>query len=136
MTPSRQRLLPKLSPTERRRLIAEPGLPWKEWALGTGLKPWMGLLFLILDGWTLISIIEVGRPWALVLVGPVMVPVIYLNYLLWQFLWRRPSEGARPVDFRRTWLHPFYLGRWDPGYREYREGSYSNESSVDAREFL
>jgi len=44
-----------------------------------------------------------------------LVPVTYLQLLLWRYLWYRPPID-RPVrgNFRRSWLRLVEFGRWTP----------------------
>jgi hypothetical protein len=97
---------------QKRRALADPGPPWKEWFLHDGAKWWIGLAYLIIDSWCLAGGLEAG----LLVVGfALIVPVTYFEFLLWRFLWYRPPLD-RPVrgDFHRTWLRPVEFGRWTP----------------------
>ncbi|MCI4365251.1 MAG: hypothetical protein L3K10_04220 [Thermoplasmata archaeon] len=97
---------------EKRRALEDPGPPWKEWFLFSGVKWWIGLGFLIVDTWIIAGGFEAGLP----VVGlALLIPASYLQFLLWRCLWFRPSLD-RPVrgDFRRSWKRPVEFGRWTP----------------------
>jgi hypothetical protein len=97
---------------EKKRALADPGPPWREWFLFDGAKWWMGLMFLIFDAWIVAGAEEAG----LFVLGLVLlVPATYLEVLCWRFLWFRPKDD-RPArgGFHRSWLRPVEFGRWTP----------------------
>jgi hypothetical protein len=98
---------------EKRRALADPGPPWREWFLFNGVKWWVGLGFLIIDTWFIVGGLESNGLLALALA--LLIPVTYLQLLLWRVLWYRPNLD-RPArgDYHRTWLRPVEFGRWTP----------------------
>ncbi len=136
---------------ERKRALAEPGLGWKEWALYSGLKPWIGLGLLIIDVWALVTVIGLASeptyglwaplgldPLAVVLFSLISALTIYLNIVLWSYLWAIPRESdLRPGSFTPTLLRPFAVGRWTPDYPAWAAGRLGNASSeASIEEFL
>jgi hypothetical protein len=129
----------KITGEERRRAIEEPGPSWKRWALDTGLKPWVALGFLILDGGVFLTLYGSGTEWGYILSGPTVAGALFLNYLAWQYLWHEPRDGESPARFRRTLLHPFYMGRFNERYADWKANRLDpreTESGVDARDFF
>jgi len=118
---------------EKRRALADPGPSWTEWFLYSGAKWWMGLLFLIIDVWVIVTWIELG---SLVLLLASLVLVSYAEFLLWRYLWYRPSEWHR--DFHATWFTPVRFGRWTPEGAQVRAGTPLGEfeDGPNPHEFL
>jgi hypothetical protein len=136
---------------ERKRALAQPGLGWKDWALYSGLKPWIGLGLLIVDVWALVTVIGLAsqptyglwallglEPLAVVTLSLVSAMTIYLNLVVWSYLWANPREGdLRPGAFTPTAWKPFAVGRWTADYPAWAAGTLGNatpEASVE--EFL
>ncbi len=127
-----------LSDEERRRAIEEPGPSWTEFLLFSYLKWLLGMGFLIADSTILLTFLLPLDPFALAVTFAL---ALYLEYLLWQYLWHRPplQEGRRFVDpdFRSSWHHPVAYGRWTPEAKAVREGAdLSPRRGPDPRDFL
>ena len=105
---------------QQRRLAAlkEPGPSWRTWTFETGLKPYVLLLFLVLDAWIVLTWAEYGSAVGLFLT---LVPAIYAELLLYRFLWVRPHP-EEPRPFHRTWSRPVWAGRWTPEGARLRAG--------------
>ena len=98
-----------------------PDLPWKEWAFYSGFKPWVGLGLFIIDAWIAAGWLEVGNYYGLV---PSLGLAVYLEILLYRYLWYRPSlhGSLSRRRFRRSWIRPVAVGRWTPEAAERRAG--------------
>lgn len=127
-----------LSPEVRREMEAaraEPGPSWREWFLFSGSKWWIGLGFFIVDAWILVGAYQ-GQGLALTL--GLFVVALYLEVVLYEYLWYRPapsrslSAAARPLK----WIRPVAVGRWTPEAEAMRAGRELPEGTPDAREFL
>jgi len=121
---------------EKRRALQDPGPSWKEWWQYSGSKWWIGLGLFIGDIWLVLTWLEVGS-----VVGAVLsiVAALYLEFLLYRFLWFRPSpEHPSPRGpFRRTWLRPVEFGRWTPEAELVRRGgNLSRDQGPNPKEFL
>jgi len=118
-----------------------PDLPWKEWAYFTGLKTWVGIGLFIIDGWIAATWLEARSYYGLV---PSLVLAVYLEFLLYRYLWYRPSARAsRPRGpFRPTWSRPVEYGRWTPEAARRRSGATpdepgrSSDAGPNPRDFL
>jgi hypothetical protein len=134
--PGRRDLPPEVR-AEMDRARADPGPSWREWFLFHGSKWWIGLGFLIVDTWIVVSAIQIGLGLALV----VLAIALYLEIFTWQFLWHRPeSISIRPPDKNRLWwIRPVSVGRWTPEAEEIRMGHQlvgSADAGPDPKEFL
>ena len=122
---------------EKELVRRAPDLPWKEWAYYSGLKPWVGLALFIVDGWIAAAWLEVGNYVGLV---PSLALAVYLEFLLYRYLWYRPSARAPRSRgaFRRSWWRPVAYGRWTPEAAQRRALVESGGSNTgpDPREFL
>lgn len=127
--------LPKLEGEERRRAIEHPGPSWREWFYTSFLKAWLGLLFFIVDAWILTAFLS---PFAPALLVPSVAAALYLELLLWRYLWYEPDpETERRGEFHPTLLRPTRLGRWTPEAERLRLGlDPAPGSGPDVREFL
>ncbi len=97
---------------QKRAALADPGAPWKEWALRSALKWYIGLGLLIVDAWIATYWVSVHQLWAMI---PSLAAALYLEYLLWEYLWYRPPErraGASRLRRFPRWIHPVPYGRW------------------------
>lgn len=130
---------PKLTPEERQKAIDAPGPSWKEWAYETGLKPWYGLLLLILDTFVIGTFLEgpsLAWKWAAVVA---IVPLGYADYVAWAFLWAKlPTDPTLRRDFHPTWKHPFAVGRLRPDYGPWKSGALrpKDDGEIPPEEFL
>lgn len=119
---------------ERRRALAEAGPNWRTWTFQTGLKPYLILLFVIVDAWIVLSWVAVGS-WAGLVVS--LVAAAYLEFLLYRYLWTRPSP-EEPRPFRRSFSRPVWAGRWTPEGDRIRAGEQlpATDESRKREEFL
>lgn len=122
---------------QKRQALAEPGLTWKEWFFYDAAKWWVGLLFLIVDIWIFAFWYGIGSTVGL---AASLVAGLYLEFLLFRFLWYRPSseEPRRRSSFRPSFLRPVPYGRWTP---EAAGGGAmllpaAGETGPDPKEFL
>jgi hypothetical protein len=116
-TPRKNILLPeRVTGEERKRALEEPGPSWKEWAYATGLKPYVALGLLVLDGLLLASIEEAPQLWVRWSALVALPFLIYANYYLYAYLWASPPETPelRKARAKPSVRHPFYVGRWHP----------------------
>lgn len=99
---------------EKAYALKDPGTPWKEWWYLHASKWYIGLGLLIVDVWIVASWIEANSPLGLVLS---LATALYLEFLLYQYLWHVPSPGDRRTRdrFRPSWFRPVEHGRWTPG---------------------
>jgi hypothetical protein len=119
---------------EKKAALAHPGPSWREWALQSALKWYLGLGFLIADGLLIDTWIVAGLPLGLL----TLAPVVYAEYLAWQYLWYRPEEaGGGPHRHRRVrWIHPVRHGRWTPEAEKQRKGELIPTDQPNPAEFL
>ncbi len=121
---------------EKQRALHEPGAPWKEWLYFTAFKWWIGIVFLIVDSWIVTIFLEV-REW--IFLGLAVAGAIYLEYLLYAYLWRRPDHSRPPEEGGIRWP-PFEIGRWTPEAFAERAGTSpaagSDQRSPNPRDFL
>ena len=120
---------------EKRRALAEPGPTWKEWLYFTAFRWWLGIVFLILDSWIVVEFLEIGNVLALIAAS---AGALYLEYLLYVYLWRRP-EPTRHARAQRPRWPPFEVGRWTPeAFAARAQGARptARSESADPREFL
>ncbi|MCL5984169.1 MAG: hypothetical protein M1143_01155, partial [Candidatus Thermoplasmatota archaeon] len=72
-------------------------------------------------------------------VFPILVAALYLDVLLWSFLWREPSvDEFRSGNFKNYWFQPFKIGRFTVEYRLWKEGKRDEVTlpNVNPRDFL
>ncbi len=114
----------------------DPGPTWRQWFFFSAAKWWLGLAFLVVDVWILVSALTYG-PLTLLL----LVVAVYAEIFTWQYLWHRPegrsqsAKGAR----RMWWIRPVAVGRWTPEAEEDRVPapvSGATDHGPDPREFL
>jgi hypothetical protein len=121
----------------RRAAVAEPGPSWSEWARGPLAKAYLALGFFIGDLLLLVTGLQPPDPF----VFAAVLFVIYLESLLWQYLWYRPNldRESRSGTFQPTLLRPARYGRWTPEAERARAGvdPFGNERvGPDPDEFL
>ncbi|MCI4357924.1 MAG: hypothetical protein L3J95_01895 [Thermoplasmata archaeon] len=152
--------LPKIDPEEKERALHDPGPPWRVWLASSFAKTYLGLGFLISDGIIFASWLGPPPNWP-GLVGSLAL-ALYLEHLLWQYLWYHPrSYGDTPASFAdrsgttgahappsepagsawgarlRRGLHPFPYGRWTETAERRRKGLAPGPTEgPDPREFL
>jgi hypothetical protein len=119
----RQALVDQMDRVRQQKLEAlhAPGLSWREWFYFDALKWWIGLGCFIVDVWIVSWWVE-GAPWYLGVVT--LAAGIYLEILLFRYLWYRPREetSRQRGAFRRTVWHPVEFGRWTPEWRLVQQG--------------
>ncbi len=127
---------------DRQRALKDPGSSWRDWFLGVWAKWWLGLAFVVVDSW-------IASFWAndgvfsgydAAYLGASLAVAVYLEILLYLFLWRIPSG---PLDsagrrFRPSWKALREIGRWVPvsERRALRTSAGPAEGAPDPREFL
>jgi DNA-binding transcriptional LysR family regulator len=113
---------PRPNENERKKALEHPGPPWRDWFYASFLKVWIPLGFLIVDSWIVGYWVEAGE---LIGVLPSLAVAIYLEYLVFMYLWYRPrddpSHSVR-AESRRRWLFPVLFGRWTPEGTRIRAG--------------
>ena len=121
---------------EKRRALADPGLSWREWFFFDAAKWFVGLLFLILDAWLIVTWIDVAL-WDAIL--PSLVLALYAEFLLYEYLWYipGPDTARRRGTFRPTWVRPVAYGRWtEDGVRARENPSADRDAGPSLEEFL
>jgi hypothetical protein len=97
---------------ERRAIIAIPGPTWRQWFYYDFLKMWLGLACFIADVLVVVTWI---RPLDIPAMTLSLVGAIYLEFLLFRYLWYRPTyaeDAGKP--FRPSWTRLTKYGRWTP----------------------
>ncbi|HEY1199293.1 MAG TPA: hypothetical protein VGG32_11440 [Thermoplasmata archaeon] len=121
---------------EKARALREPGPSWRTWLFQSALRGYYLLGMFIVDVQIVVAWYEVSSVVGLV---ASLAVAIYLEFLLYRYLWYRPRYDARPIrPFRRTWLRPTEYGRWTPEADLVRAGVsiYRTEEGPNAKEFL
>jgi hypothetical protein len=98
---------------EKRRALDDPGPSWHDWFYFDAAKWFVGLGFLIIDAWIIVTCLDAG---VAIAVFPALVAALYLEFLGYQFLWYEPRPGGprRRGPARRSWVRPVAQGRWTP----------------------
>jgi hypothetical protein len=98
---------------EKRQALLEPGPSWREWWYFSASKWYVGLGLLIVDSWIISSWFQYGSLLAGILA---LVGAIYLEFLLYEYLYYRPhpERERRRGRPRAVWFHPVEFGRWTP----------------------
>ncbi|MGI0155841.1 MAG: hypothetical protein ACREDE_06880, partial [Thermoplasmata archaeon] len=97
---------------EKRRALEDPGPTWREWFFQSAARWWIGLAFLIVDSWIVVTCIDAGVPLVAV---PSVGAALYLEFLAFRYLWYVPSDGPRRRrPFHPSWSRPVRFGRWTP----------------------
>ncbi|MGC2289525.1 MAG: hypothetical protein WA688_06685, partial [Thermoplasmata archaeon] len=81
--------LPKLEGPLRDQAIRDPGPTWGEWLIGPFAKVWVVLGFFVVDSW--IFVLWAAPFNALAMVAS-LAGALYLEFLLWRFLWFAPDR--------------------------------------------
>jgi hypothetical protein len=111
-----------LSDEERKEIIDVPPSPWKEWFLTEGSKTWIAVGLLILDIFVYGALWLSSWAYAHYLIPPALIAALYLNYVLWTYLWSVPDiDELRKGRLKHTLAHPFPVGRWTPEYKVWKE---------------
>ncbi len=133
MAPTDLDAFPDPDEVEKREALRDPGPSWKEWFLFQGAKAWLGLVFVILDVW----VAEIWlSPWQPIGLGLSLAFAVYLEFLVWRFLWYRPEVYSNS-GFHPTPLRPRVVGRWTPEDAALRRGeSRVGVEGPDPSEFL
>jgi len=121
---------------EKTRALQEPGPSWRTWFLQSALRWYYFLGVLILDVQVAVFWLEVH-----IAVGIVvsLVVLLYLEFLLYRYLWYRPRLDAPQYGrFHPTWYRPTEYGRWTPEAELVRAGVriYRTEEGPSPKEFL
>jgi hypothetical protein len=127
---------------EKRLALLDPGPSWSQWFCFGAAKWYVVLGYLILLTWEIGYLLApTNAPVDEVL--PVVAVTLYGEFLLYRFLWYRPSSLAvsrstRTGGFHRSWLRPVQYGRWTPEGVNARAGRPPIDPSQgpDPREFL
>jgi len=119
---------------EKHEALLDPGSSWREWFFYDAMKWWVGLGFLIVDVLICGSWITQGSfsQWQVVGAALSLLAALYLEILLYRYLWRRPSETElrRPGPFRPNLLALREVGRWTPE-GDPRSAHYAARRSTD-----
>jgi hypothetical protein len=133
--------IPEPDPEAERAADAEPGPSWREYFYRTFLKVWIPTGFLVVDAIVAASFFQPFQPLAM---GVSLLVAVYVEFLLYEYLWYRPdSELSRSgrLVFHRTPFRPFPHGRWTPEGERLRRGlpayedTLAERDTIDAREF-
>src|SRR5579863_6826103 len=89
-----------VDPATRRTAVQEAGPTWEQWAKGPFSKTYLALGFFIGDILLLVTGLQPVNP--LVLVAVLLA--LYLEFLVWQYLWYRPNPDreSRSGTFQPT----------------------------------
>ncbi|MGA7923785.1 MAG: hypothetical protein WCA77_07405 [Thermoplasmata archaeon] len=128
---------PEPTSEERKEAIADPGPSWREYFFYSFLKVWIALGLLILDAF-------VAGIWfhPINLVGLVasLAAALFLEFLLYRYLWYRPAIERSGTRFKRSILRPVPYGRWTPEAERVHSGLPAQPprpaAGPDPREFL
>lgn len=120
---------------EKRRALEDPGPTWREWFFHSAAKVWIGLGFLVVDAWLLVACLDVGVWQAAV---PVLAAALYIEFLVYRYLWYSPNEFRPSHRFHRTWYRPVAYGRWtlEAEYVRAHPGAAVADDAPRADEFL
>jgi len=96
---------------EKSRALREPGPSWRTWMFQSALRTYYVLGILIADVQVVVFWYEEGSVVGLVVS---LVLALYLEFLLYRYLWYRPRPEALLTSgkFHPTWLRPVEYGRW------------------------
>ena len=130
--------LPEIDPGTRKAAVEAAGPSWKEWFYFDFLRVWICLGLFIVD---VLFIVVWLQPFNGVALVGTLVALVYLDFLVYQYLWHRPDPAKedRARQFQPTWHRPVRFGRWTPETWRIREGHDpfgSASVGPDPREFL
>jgi len=131
-----QRSLEDRVAEEQAAALREPGPSWRQWLFQSAFRAYFLLGMLIVDAQIVVFWYEVGSTVGLV---AFLILAVYLEFLLYRYLWYRPRfDAPAPRRFRRTWLRPAEYGRWTPEAELVRAGGsiYAAEQGPNPKEFL
>ena len=113
----------------KRQALGEPGPSWKDRWYYSASKWYIVLLFLIVDAWALGSLFV-----AWYIAVPVLVALVYGEFVLYEYLYRRPhpERRHRGISIRRSWYRPFGVGRWTPEGAAIRTGARSADEVIES----
>jgi hypothetical protein len=126
------RFFPRVDKETRKQALAEPGPSWREYFYYSFAKVWTVLAFFIIDSFDVVTFAVPFNPAAIV---GTLILVVYAEFLLYEYLWHRPSEPVRGrlrQPFHATWYRPFPYGRWTEEADLIREGRATRQDIVDS----
>ncbi len=117
---------------EKRRALLDPGPTWREWLYYEAFKWWLAIALLVVDGWAVAYWLEAGS-----VVGAALslAALVYVEYLLYQYLWFRPAS-LHDLGHHQRWLRPTPVGRWTPEWSEWRRMRSRATNGPRLEEFL
>lgn len=122
---------------EKQEALEDPGPSWRDWLYFSAFKWWLVIALIAIDGWIAGFWIEVPNVYGL---AGSLVVAVYVEFLLFQYLWYRPDPEERPPKggFRPNWHRPVEFGRWTPERHLAASGhpAYERSNRPDPREFL
>jgi hypothetical protein len=130
--------IPSVDEDTRKAALEEAGPSWKEWFYLSFARVWILLGLFNVDAILVATWLNPFQPGPLALS---LVVALYLEFLLYQFLWHQPDpekEYLHP-DFHPTWRRPVRFGRWTPMAMRVRRGQapYVGQAhGPDPSEFL
>ncbi len=126
---------------EKKLALIDPGPSWKDWFFHSHAKMWVGLGFLIVDAFIFGTWLSDGSFPESRIVGAVLclAAALYVEVLLWRYLWRVPADDAQILGsrFRPGWTALREFGRWTPEAAERKQHPYvPTDGAPDPNEFL
>ncbi len=129
--------LPKLEGPLREQALKDPGPTWGEWLVGPFAKVWVALGFFVVDSWIFVLW---AAPFDLTAMIASLLAGVYLQFLLWRFLWYAPDreDDLHSLPFRPNWARLTRFGRWTPQSVRLRAGQdpYEGHPVDDMSEFV
>ena len=127
----------------RQRIVEAPGPTWTEWFYHSFAKTY-GVLGLFMGDAIVVAFWL--EPPNLIGLFATLLPLLYLEFLLYQYLWYEPgthlagrSRSVRAEPTPRSWLRPVPFGRWSATGQRVRAGlgpETGAPEGPDPREFL
>jgi hypothetical protein len=118
---------------EKRLALLDPGPTWHEWFFHSAAKWWIGLAFLVVDAWLIVACLDIGL---YLLTIPVLVVALYIEFLVYRYLWYSPDTTRSGGRFRRSWVRPVPFGRWTSEAEHARTHPTSSDGGPEPNEFL